>query len=155
MTRTNVADRLELAVTAATKICPQLAGRRISPHTWRHTTAMLLLQAGVDLMVIALCLGHESPVTTHGYVEADIVMRNVPNDSTTARAIDYAPQEVPLWDSLKRWFAFVRYVSDGMVPIDNNWIENQIRPIALGRKNWLFAGSLRAGKRAAAIMSLI
>jgi len=41
------------------------------------------------------------------------------------------------------------------VPIDNNWIENRIRPIALGRKNWLFAGSLRAGKRAAAIMSLI
>ena len=36
----------------------------------------------------------------------------------------------------------------------NNWIENQIRPIALGRKNWLFAGSLRAGKQAAAIMSL-
>ena len=42
-----------------------------------------------------------------------------------------------------------------MVPIDNNWIENRIRPIALGRKNWLFVGSLRAGKRAAAIMSLI
>ena len=41
------------------------------------------------------------------------------------------------------------------MPIDNNWIENRIRPIALGRKNWLFAGSLRAGKRAAAIMSLI
>jgi len=41
------------------------------------------------------------------------------------------------------------------VPIDNNWIENQIQPIAIGRKNWLFAGSLRAGKRAAAIMSLI
>jgi hypothetical protein len=47
------------------------------------------------------------------------------------------------------------YLSDGQVPIDNNWIENQIRPIALGRKNWLFAGSLRAGKRVAAIMSLI
>lgn len=45
--------------------------------------------------------------------------------------------------------------ADGQVPIDNNWIENRIRPIALGRKNWLFAGSLRAGKRAAAIMSLV
>ena len=41
------------------------------------------------------------------------------------------------------------------MPIDNNWVENRIRPIALGRKNWLFAGSLRAGKRATAIMSLI
>lgn len=70
----------------------------------------------------------------------------VPNGSAIARAIDY---------SLKRWAALVHYLDDGRVPIDNNWIENQIRPIALGRKNWLFAGSLRAGQRAAAIMSLI
>ena len=41
------------------------------------------------------------------------------------------------------------------VPIDNNWVENQIRPWALGRSNWLFAGSLRSGQRAAAIMSLV
>ena len=41
------------------------------------------------------------------------------------------------------------------MPIDNNWVENHIRPIALGRQNWLFAGSLRAGQRAAAVMSLI
>ena len=39
--------------------------------------------------------------------------------------------------------------------MDNNWAENQIRPIAIGQKNWLFAGSLRAGQRAAAVMSLI
>ncbi|RMR31896.1 putative transposase [Pseudomonas syringae pv. coriandricola] len=48
-----------------------------------------------------------------------------------------------------------RYLDDRAVPIDNNWAENQIRPWALGRKNWLFAGSLRSGQRAAAIMSLI
>ena len=41
------------------------------------------------------------------------------------------------------------------MPIDNNWVENRIRPIALGRQNWQFAGSLRAGQRAAAVMSLI
>jgi hypothetical protein len=41
------------------------------------------------------------------------------------------------------------------VPIDNNWVENQIRPWAIGRGNCLFADSLRAGQRAAAIMSLI
>ncbi|MCY1287019.1 hypothetical protein D9M69_248380 [compost metagenome] len=40
-------------------------------------------------------------------------------------------------------------------PVDNNWIENQIRPWALGRSNWLFAGALGSGKRAAVIMSLI
>lgn len=74
------------------------------------------------------------------------VRLKVPDGSATARAIDY---------SLKRWRALTHFLGDGRVPIDNNWIENQIRPIALGRKNWLFAGSLRAGERAAAIMSLI
>ena len=70
----------------------------------------------------------------------------VPDGSGTARAIDY---------SLKRWQALTRYLQDGQAPIDNNWVENQIRPWALGRSNWLFAGSLRGGQRAAAIMSLI
>jgi transposase len=63
-----------------------------------------------------------------------------------AKAIDH---------SLGRWPALMRFLDDGALPIDNNWIENRIRPIALGRSNWLFAGSLRAGKRAAAVMSLI
>jgi site-specific recombinase XerD len=75
MTRTNVAERLTLAVTAATQQCPQLQGRKVSPHSVRHTTAMHLLQAGVDITVIALWLGHESPVTTHGYIEADLAMK--------------------------------------------------------------------------------
>ena len=75
MTRTNVALRLALAVKTATDSCPALASRRISPHTIRHTTAMHLLQAGVDISVIALWLGHESPLTTHHYVEADLTMK--------------------------------------------------------------------------------
>ncbi|RON15577.1 hypothetical protein BK662_12580 [Pseudomonas frederiksbergensis] len=48
--------------------------------------------------------------------------------------------------SLKRWAALSRYLDDGAVPIENNWAENQIRPWALGRKNWLFAGSLHGLK---------
>ena len=56
--------------------------------------------------------------------------------------------------SLKRWSALMRFLDDGQLPIYNNWAENQIRPLAIGRKNWLFAGSLRAGQRAA-VMSLI
>ena len=72
--------------------------------------------------------------------------QKVPDGSGTAKAIDY---------SLKRWSALTRYLDDGNLPIDNNWVENRIRPIALGRSNWLFAGSLRAGQRAAAVMSLI
>ena len=72
--------------------------------------------------------------------------QKVPDGSATAKAIDY---------SLNRWAALTRYLDDGDLPADNNWVENQIRPIALGRNNWLFAGSLRAGKRAAAVMSLV
>ena len=70
----------------------------------------------------------------------------ITDGSATAKALDY---------SLKRWGALTRYLDDGQLPIDNNWCENQIRPIAIGRGNWLFAGSLRAGQRAAAVMSLI
>ncbi len=56
---------------------------------------------------------------------------------------------------LKRWQALTRYLDDGNLPIDNNWAENQMRPWALGRKNWLFAGSLKSGQRAANVMSII
>ena len=70
----------------------------------------------------------------------------VPEGSATAKALDY---------SLKRWVALTRYLNDGAVPIDNDPVENTIRPWALERSNWLLAGSLRSGKRAAAIMSLI
>lgn len=70
----------------------------------------------------------------------------VPEGSATAKALDY---------SLKRWVALTRYLDDGAVLIDNNACENTTRPWALGRSNWLFAGSLRSGKRAAAIMRLI
>ena len=75
MTRAAVADRMALAVTAAIEHCPQLRGRHITCHTVRHATAMHLLQSGVDITVIALWLGHESPVTTHGYVEADLRLK--------------------------------------------------------------------------------
>ena len=67
------------------------------------------------------------------------------NNSGLARAIDY---------SLGRWASLVRYAETGNLPVDNNAVENSIRPIAIGKKNWLFTGSERAGKRAAAIQSL-
>ena len=70
----------------------------------------------------------------------------VPPGSATAKAIDY---------SLNRWAALTRYLGDARLPIDNNFDEQQIRPWATGRKNWLFAGTLAAGQRAAAITSLI
>jgi integrase/recombinase XerD len=75
MVRSNVTQRLELAVSAAAARYPQLMRRSISPHTIRHTTAMHLLQSGVDISVIALWLGHESPATTHMYLQADLAMK--------------------------------------------------------------------------------
>jgi transposase len=75
-----------------------------------------------------------------------LTRQKITDGSATAKALDYR---------LKRWAALTRFVDDGRLPVDNNHIENQIRPIAIGRNNWLFAGSLRAGKRAAAVMSLI
>ena len=70
----------------------------------------------------------------------------VPAQSATARAIAY---------TLGRWNALMHHLSDADIPIDNNAVENAIRPLALGRKNWLFVGSEQAGQRAANLMSLI
>ena len=75
-----------------------------------------------------------------------LTRQKITDGSATARALDY---------SLKRWAALTRFVRDARLPVDNNHIENQIRPFAICRKNWFFAGSLQAGKRAAAVMSLI
>jgi transposase len=63
-----------------------------------------------------------------------------------AEAIDY---------TLNHWAQLTRFLEDGRLPIDNNLCENTIRPVALGRKNWLFAGSIDGAKRMAIIYSLV
>ena len=70
----------------------------------------------------------------------------VPPNSAIAKAIRY---------SLSNWTALTRLLEDAQLPMDNNAVENLIRPLAVGRKNWLFMGSEKAGQRAAAVMSLI
>ena len=72
--------------------------------------------------------------------------KTLAKSDVTAKAIDY---------SLSNWRALTRYLDDGNVPIDNNAVENSIRPLAIGRKNWLFVGSQQAGERAAVMLSLI
>ena len=89
---------------------------------------------------------HSRPVLDALHQWMVLQRQQVAGNSATAKALDY---------SLRRWSALTRFVDDAQLPADNNWIENQMRPIALGRSNWLFAGSLRAGQRAAAVMSLI
>lgn len=75
MTRHGVEYRLQLTKTKAEACFPSLKEKHVSPHTIRHTTAMHLLQSGVDITVIALWLGHESPTTTHLYLKADLAMK--------------------------------------------------------------------------------
>ena len=89
---------------------------------------------------------HTKPVLDALHQWMTLQRQKLPDSSATARALDY---------SLRRWTALTRFADDGQLPVDNNWIENQIRPIAIGRNNWIFAGSLRAGQRAAAVMSLV
>lgn len=82
-------------VTAAQR-CPSLAGKRVTPHVLRHTTAVTLLQAGVDRAVIALWLGHEGIETTQMYLAADLtakqraLARTAPTPAHVAR---YRPQD--------------------------------------------------------------
>ncbi len=75
MTRSGAHARLREAVKRAAETCPSLRGRRVSPHMIRHTTAMHLLQSGMNLQAIALFLGHEDVQTTHAYVEANAEMK--------------------------------------------------------------------------------
>lgn len=72
MTRSGIAQRLRYAVQRAASEHPSFASMAISPHMIRHTTAMHLLQSGVDLSVIAMWLGHETTQTTHQYLDADL-----------------------------------------------------------------------------------
>ena len=75
LTRHGVIHLLHRAVGVAARTLPSLASRSISPHTFRHTCAMYLLQAGVDLSTIRSWLGHVSIDTTHQYLEADVEMK--------------------------------------------------------------------------------
>jgi hypothetical protein len=89
----------------------------------------------------------QSKPLAHAFKEWMLLQRQkITDGSATAKALDY---------SLKRWGALTQFLDDGHLPNDNNKIENQICPIAIGRNNWMFAVSLRAGQRAAAVMGLI
>lgn len=69
----------------ASEACPSIAAKRVSPHVLRHSTAMELLQNGVDQTVIALWLGHESVVTTQIYVHADLRLKEKALDRVTSK----------------------------------------------------------------------
>ena len=75
ISRSGVEKRLKIAVASASRAVPSIAKKRVSPHTFRHSLAMHMLQSGIDLSVIALWLGHEKLESTHRYLEADMKMK--------------------------------------------------------------------------------
>jgi transposase len=96
---------------------------------------------GVALIAISSAVGHAQ---RGDWLDAALVKLSTKSD--TAGAIRYARS---------RWRALTRYVDDGQLEIDNNAAERALRVVALGRKNYLFAGSDAGGERAAAIYSLL
>ena len=75
LTRSGVRYRLNCLVKKVSEKAPSMKQKTISPHTFRHTVALNLLQSGVDISTIAIWLGHESILTTHKYMAADMEMK--------------------------------------------------------------------------------
>lgn len=96
LSRDAIERRVHLATTRAQAACPSLAAKQVTAHTLRHTAAMRLLHAGVDVTVIALWLGHEQIATTNIYLHADMTIKEnaiaqiTPQDATTGR---YQPSD--------------------------------------------------------------
>lgn len=75
LTRSGVRYRLDYLQKKASATVQSLAKKNITPHTFRHTTALRMLQSGIDISTIAIWLGHESIITTHKYMETDLEMK--------------------------------------------------------------------------------
>jgi integrase/recombinase XerD len=86
MSRDALQQRLSLYTATAAPSCPSLASKNVTPHVLRHSAAMALLHAGVDITVIALWLGHESVTTTQIYLQADMALKQQALDRTTPPA---------------------------------------------------------------------
>lgn len=91
LTRSGARSRLDAAFARASHANPALARKRCTPHTLRHSTAMAMLAAGIDLSTIAIWLGHESISTTHKYMVADMEMKE--------RALERAAGKNPFGDA--------------------------------------------------------
>ena len=122
-----------------------MAGQAIQRIAWlyRIEADAKALTAGQRLQMRQ---ERSQPLWDEMHVWLQLERTRVPDGSATRKAIDY---------SLNHWVGLGRFLLDGDVPIDNNHVENRIRPWALGRRNWLFIGSQLAGVRAAVVMSLL
>ncbi|EKL33347.1 transposase IS66 family protein [Vibrio cholerae HE-40] len=89
---------------------------------------------------------HAKPILEHFHIWLQTALRTLSKGSPLSKAIHY---------TLKQWEALVAYVDNGYAELDNNSAERSLRPIALGRKNYLFAGSVAGGERAAVLYSIL
>ena len=107
LTRFGLRHIIAHRVAEAANVCPSLFIRKVTPHTWRHTTAMHLLQSNVDLNMIRSWLGHASIETTNTYVEIDLEMKRKTLQSAE-KLIPSKPSRKYPWqadDKLMSWLA--------------------------------------------------
>jgi integrase/recombinase XerC len=97
LARGGIARRIRRHARTAAGAVAALAERRVSPHTFRHTTAMHLLQSGVDLRVISAILGHASMLTTHHYTRIDLAMKRKALEKVAASRPPVDKPDLPLW----------------------------------------------------------
>jgi transposase len=112
----------------------------VSTSTWR---SLATICSGVCLLLAMLVLLQGSEPIPQG---GPLCGARLSSKAATAKAIDYV---------LKRWTSFARFLEDGRVCLSNNAAERALRGVAVGRKNWTFAGSDAGGRRAAAIYTLV
>lgn len=101
LSRDAIERRLAIHLQTAARTCPSIAAKHVTMHTLRHTTAMNLLHAGVDITVIALWLGHEQTSTTDVYLHAD--MRTKESALERTRPLDIAPGNYTPEPGILRW----------------------------------------------------
>jgi len=114
-------------------------------HLYQVEAHLRACRAGASLRV-ALRAAHSAPILRR--LRAALTRlrpRHLPQ-SALGKAITY---------SLEQWSGLERFLSDGRIEIDNNLVENAIRPTALGKKNWLFIGEAQAGERAAILYTVV
>ena len=108
LTRLGIYDLIKRRAKAAAGRCPSLAKKKVSPHTFRHATAMCLLRSGAELNVIKSWLGHVHVATTHAYIEIDLEMKRKalaqctpPTDGTKFSKLIRKNEDIISWlDSL-------------------------------------------------------
>ena len=86
---------------------PSLRNKRVSPHTIRHTTAVHLLRAGVDINTIRAWLGHVSLETTNRYAEVDLEMKAKALQTCAVFGSDPLPEHTPNWHANSELLSFL------------------------------------------------